>query len=142
MSHIVSVESQLRDPAGVSAACHRLGLSAPVHKTVKLFSGEATGLAVQLPDWDYPIVIDTASGEVRYDNYGGRWGEQSRLDAFLQAYAVEVVKAQSRRNASMLGSFRSGKGEKGEAALQDIPPAGKRSQIMSSCFSPFPSASL
>ena len=97
MSHIVTVKSQLRDPAGVSAACHRLGLSAPVHKTVKLYSGEATGLAVQLPDWHYPVVIDTTSGEVRYDSFGGRWGEQSRLDAFLQAYAVEVVKAQSRR---------------------------------------------
>ena len=97
MSHIVTVKSQLRDAAGVSAACHRLGLSAPVHKTVKLYSGEATGLAVQLPHWSYPIVIDTASGQVRYDNFEGRWGEQSRLDAFLQAYAVEVVKAQSRR---------------------------------------------
>jgi len=97
MSHIVTVNSQLRDAGGVAAACRRLGLSAPVHKTVKLFSGEATGLAVQLPDWNYPVVIDTANGEVRYDNFEGRWGEQSRLDAFLQAYAVEVVKAQSRR---------------------------------------------
>ena len=97
MSHIVTVNSQLRDAGGVAAACRRLGLSAPVHKTVKLFSGEATGLAVKLPDWNYPVVIDTANGEVRYDNFEGRWGEQSRLDAFLQAYAVEVVKAQSRR---------------------------------------------
>ena len=97
MSHVVTVQSQLKAPAGVAAACRRLGLPAPVHKTVKLFSGEATGLAVQLPDWNYPVVIDTTSGEVCYDNYGGRWGEQSRLDAFLQAYAVEVVKAQSRR---------------------------------------------
>jgi hypothetical protein len=97
MSHVVTLKSQLKDPAGVAAACHRLGLSAPVHRTVKLFSDEATGLAVQLPDWRYPVVIDTTSGQVRYDNYGGRWGEQGRLDAFLQAYAVEVVKAQSRR---------------------------------------------
>ena len=97
MSHVVTMKSQLKDPAGVAAACHRLGLAGPVHKTVKLFSGEATGLAVQLPDWQYPVVIDTTSGQVRYDNYGGRWGEQGRLDAFLPAYAVEVVKAQSRR---------------------------------------------
>ena len=97
MSHVVTLKSQLQDPAGVAAACHRLGLAGPVHKTVKLFSAEATGLAVQLPDWQYPVVIDTTSGQVRYDNYGGRWGEQGRLDAFLQAYAVEVVKAQSRR---------------------------------------------
>ena len=97
MSHTVELKTEVRDPAGVSAACHRLGLAAPVHRTVKLYSDEATGLAVRLPDWRYPIVIDTASGQVRYDNYGGRWGEQKHLDAFLQAYAVEVVKAQSRR---------------------------------------------
>ncbi len=97
MSHVVQIKTTIRDPAGVAAACHRLGLAAPIHKTVELFSGEATGLAVQLPDWHYPVVIDTASGEVRFDNYEGRWGEQRRLDAFLQAYAVEVVKAQSRR---------------------------------------------
>ena len=97
MSHIVTVKSQLKDPGGVAAACRRLGLAAPVHKTVKLFSDEATGLAVQLPDWQYPVVIDTTSGEVRYDNFEGRWGEQKHLDAFLQAYAVEKVKAESRR---------------------------------------------
>jgi len=97
MSHVVTLKAQLKDPGGVAAACHRLGLSAPVHKTVKLFSGEATGLAVQLPDWQYPVVVDTSSGEVRYDNFEGRWGERKHLDAFLQAYAVEVVKAQSRR---------------------------------------------
>ncbi len=97
MSHVVTCKTEVRDPAGVAAACHRLGLSAPVHRTVKLFSDEATGLAVQLPDWRYPVVIDTTSGQVRYDNYGGRWGEQGRLDVFLQAYAVEVVKTQSRR---------------------------------------------
>jgi hypothetical protein len=97
MSHVVTFESQLKYPAGVTAACRRLGLVAPVHQTVKLFSGEATGLTVRLPDWRYPVVIDTTSGHVCYDNYGGRWGEQKHLDAFLQAYAVEVVKAQSRR---------------------------------------------
>ena len=97
MSHVVTVKTQVRDAAGVSAACHRLGLAAPVHKTVKLYSGEATGLAVRLPDWRYPVVIDTASGEVRYDNFEGRWDEQKHLDAFLQAYAVEKVKAESRR---------------------------------------------
>ncbi len=123
MSHTVELKTEARDPGGVAAACRRLGLSAPVHRTVKLFSGEATGLAVRLPDWQYPVVIDTTSGEVRYDNYGGRWGEQSRLDAFLQAYAVEVVKAQSRRKGHTVteqaledGSIRLTVGVQGGAA--------------------------
>jgi hypothetical protein len=49
------------------------------------------------PGWQYPVVADLASGELRYDNFGGRWGEQLCLDRFLQTYAVEVVRAQARR---------------------------------------------
>jgi hypothetical protein len=75
MSHIVSIQTKVRDPAAV-AACQRLGLSPPVQGTAHLFGGEVTGLLVQLPGWQYPAVIDTATGEVRYDNFGGRWGEQ------------------------------------------------------------------
>lgn len=45
----------------------------PVHGTAKLFAGVATGLIVQLPYWRYPAFIDTATGTVPYDNFGGRW---------------------------------------------------------------------
>ena len=43
------------------------------------------------------MVCDTASGQVRYDNFNGRWGEQARLDALLQAYAAEKAKLEARR---------------------------------------------
>ena len=62
-----------------------------------MFSGEATGLGVQLPDWKYPLVCELESGQLRYDNYNGRWGEQQHLDSFLQAYAVEKAKIEARR---------------------------------------------
>ena len=97
MSHIVQIETEVRDAAAVRAACHRLGLTKPVHGTTKLFSGEVSGLAVQLPDWQYPVVCDTATGQVRYDNFGGRWGDQQHLDRFQQAYAVEKTKIEARR---------------------------------------------
>ncbi len=77
MSHIVTLVTKVRDPAAVAAACRRLGLPAPVQGTARLFGGEVTGLLVQLPGWQYPAVIDTASGEVRYDNFGGRWKRQT-----------------------------------------------------------------
>ena len=51
MSHIVQIQTQIKDAAAVRAACQRLGLPAPVQGTTKLFSGEATGLAVQLSAW-------------------------------------------------------------------------------------------
>ena len=97
MSHIVEIRTEVRDANGVRAACDRLRLEPPVEGKTRLFSREAEGLAVRLRDWRYPVVFQTATGEARFDNYGGRWGEQSRLDQFLQAYAVERTKIEARR---------------------------------------------
>jgi hypothetical protein len=97
LSHIVTIKTEVRDPAGVLAACRRLGLPEPIHGTGQLFSGEATGLLVKLPDWLYPIVCDTTSGTLAYDNYNGAWGDQAQFDHFLQAYAVEKARIEARR---------------------------------------------
>ncbi|MCE9604661.1 MAG: DUF1257 domain-containing protein [Planctomycetia bacterium] len=97
MSHIVTIESQVRDPAAVCAACNRLRLPSPTEGTFQLYSSHATGLGVQLPAWRYPVVCDTAAGKLAFDNFGGRWGEQSQLDNFLQSYAVEKAKLEARR---------------------------------------------
>jgi hypothetical protein len=97
MSHIVTVQTKVRDPAAVAAACTRLDLAAPVQGTAHLFSGEATGVLVQLPDWQYPVVIDTSTGETRFDNFEERWGAKEHLDRFLQAYAVEVCRLEARK---------------------------------------------
>jgi hypothetical protein len=97
MSHIVSIKTEIRDPTALVAACRRLGLDQPVRGTARLFTSEAEGLIVNLPDWRYPLVIDTDTHHVQYDNYGGQWGKQSQLDRLLQAYAVEKAKIESRR---------------------------------------------
>ena len=97
MSHIVILHARVKDAAAIAAACHRLGLAEPVQGTARLFSGEASGLLLQLPGWRYPAVIDTATGEVRYDTFAGRWGEQAQFARFLQLYAVEAAKLEARR---------------------------------------------
>ena len=97
LSHIVTIETKVHDPLAVNAACQRLGLDAPVQGTVKLFSGPVTGLIVQLPGWQYPAVIDALTGTIKYDNYEGAWGEEAELHRFLQLYAVEKVKLESRK---------------------------------------------
>jgi hypothetical protein len=97
MSHIVTISTKLRDPAAVAHACRRLQLPAPVQGVAELFSGEAKGLIVQLPDWKYPVVIDTDSGTVQFDNFEGHWGDQARLDRFLQIYAVEKARLEARQ---------------------------------------------
>ncbi len=45
MSHVVQIKTTIRDPAGVAAACHRLGLAAPVHRTAEL--RDASGRQVE-----------------------------------------------------------------------------------------------
>ena len=47
MSHIVQIQTQIKDATAVRAACQRLGLAEPIQGKTKLFSGEATGLAAR-----------------------------------------------------------------------------------------------
>src|SRR5438876_261302 len=97
MSHIVTIQTKLHDPIAVVAACLRLNLPAPVEGTATLFSGEASGLLVNLPDWTYPLVVNTTTGQVAFDNYEEAWGRQEHLDHFLQLYAVEKTKLEARK---------------------------------------------
>ncbi len=97
MSHVVEIKTEIRDEQAVRAACTRLKLAAPEHKTVRLFNATATGLCVQLPSWQYPVVCNIQTGQVRYDNYNGHWCEQKHLNAFLQGYAVEKAKIEARK---------------------------------------------
>jgi len=102
LSHIVAIETKVRDPRAVESACRRLGLAPPQHGTATLFSGQATGLLVRLPEWQYPVVINTDSGEMKFDNYGGAWGAQEHLDAFLQMYAVEKARIEARAKGHLV----------------------------------------
>ncbi len=97
MSHTVKIATEVLDAHAVCLACQRLSLPTPVEGKARLFAEDVLGLAVQLPEWQYPVVFDTNTGQVRYDNYGGRWGDKARLDLFLQAYAVEKAKIEARR---------------------------------------------
>ena len=63
----------------------------------RLFSTDVTGLLVQLPNWKYPIVCQVETGEVKFDNYGGKWGAQEELEKFIQSYAVEMTKIEARK---------------------------------------------
>lgn len=63
----------------------------------RLFTTTATGLGIKLAGWTYPVVCDLTTGQVAFDNYQGRWGEQSKLDALLQLYAVEKAKIEARK---------------------------------------------
>lgn len=97
MSHIVEIKTQVTDAAAITAACMRLQLPLPTHGSAKLFTSQATGVIVALPNWRYPVVFNTTTGEAKFDNYGGRWGDQAQFDCLLQMYAVEKAKSEARK---------------------------------------------
>ncbi len=105
MSHIVTIQTEVRDPAAIAASCERLQLPPPMLGTSQLFATQATGWQVQLPGWRYPLVCQTETGQLHYDNFQGRWGAQGQLDAFLQRYAVEKCRIEARRQGHSLNEL-------------------------------------
>jgi hypothetical protein len=97
MSHIVHIQTEVRDPIAISSACDRLALPQPIQDEHQLFTKKVTGWGVQLQRWRFPVVCQTETGQVQYDNYEGRWGDPAQLDRFLQGYAVEAAKQEARR---------------------------------------------
>ncbi|WP_437222635.1 DUF1257 domain-containing protein [Planctomicrobium sp. SH661] len=97
MSHIVTIQVEIRDPIAIQAACQRLHLPEPTSGQFQMFTATAAGWGVQLPGWRYPVVCDIEQRQLHFDNYGGRWGEPLQLDRFLQAYAVEKSMQEARR---------------------------------------------
>ncbi len=103
MSHIVTQKTDVRDLEAIKAACTRIGIDQPVSGSHKLFSSQqAAGLAIRLPKWNYPVVINPETGDLKYDNYGGHWGDQVELDKFVQAYTIEYTSAQARMNGYLV----------------------------------------
>ena len=97
MSYIVAIKTQVRDVNALRAACQRRRLEPPIHGSNRLFTSTVEGWAVNLPDWRYPVVCQTETGDVKFDNYNGRWGDQQHLDGLLQSYAVEKTKIEARK---------------------------------------------
>lgn len=89
MSHTATITTQVKDPEAIKAACKRLQLPTPEFGKHTLYDGTvATGWAVMLTGWVYPVVFDTTTGKAAYDTFGGRWGDEAHLNRFTQAYAV------------------------------------------------------
>ena len=71
MSHIVTIETQVRDPAAIELACTRSKLPPAVFGTAMLFSETATGWQVQLPKWHYPVVCNVEQSRLHFYKFGG-----------------------------------------------------------------------
>lgn len=96
MSHIAKVDIQFKDLKSIEAAAKRLSIKCEPVKKYCFYDGTtASGTAVYLNGWKYPVVIKE-DGEAVFDNYNGSWGAQDKLDQLKQIYGVEVAKKQAR----------------------------------------------
>ena len=97
MSHTLTVKAKFLDPHAAEMAAREMGCEF-LRGEIKLFDGtKVNGVGVKLPGWKYPVAINTATGEAKYDNYNGRWGEQSQLDKFTQLYATNKLTIEAKR---------------------------------------------
>ena len=97
LSHIVQITTEVKSEAAVQAACRRLNLTPAKHGTFELYNSTETGLGIELYKWRYPLVANVETGNLKFDNYGGRWGDQECLDQFLQRYTVEAATIAARK---------------------------------------------
>ena len=112
MSHTATVSAEFKDVPALRAACKRLGLPDPVLGEHRLFedSTRHKGYAVKLNGWTYPVIINTETKQVYYDNYNGRWGDIAKFNEFKQAYATEAAKAQARKMGYRVSEQRQANG--------------------------------
>ena len=54
------------------------------------------GVGVQLPGLHH-VIVDLPTGEIKMDDFGGRWGDRKHFDKLLQAYACEKAKIEARK---------------------------------------------
>ena len=72
MSHIVQIQTEVRDQIAIESACRRLHIQNPFFGLHMIFTKQVEGWGVRLPGWIYPVVCQTSTGSVQFDNYGGR----------------------------------------------------------------------
>lgn len=95
MSHTVATKIELKGRKTIELAVQSMreaghNVTLLDGDVFRMYDGrQATGLGVSLPGWNYPVVISPETGEVTYDNYNGRWGEQIELDRLFQQFVVE-----------------------------------------------------
>ena len=92
MSHLITINIELRNMQAVKAACNRLKWEVKENAKITYHDGAISeGMAIYIPEWRYPIVI-TDDGTIKGDNYGGHWGDPASLNTLKQAYGVEAAR--------------------------------------------------
>lgn len=95
MSHIATIEIQIKDPEALAEACRDMGATLTHDTEVNIYQTTVTGTAIQLPGWIYPVVL--RGTELIYDNYEGQWGDIAHLKRLRQLYTTKATIRAARR---------------------------------------------
>jgi hypothetical protein len=95
MSHRTTVKTEFRDPVRLALACDHLGITYQRGEFRERFYqrddfGEGD-FKMKLKGWEYPVVVNTKTGEVHFDNYNGDWGDIERLNDVDMKYRESIV---------------------------------------------------
>lgn len=106
MSHTSEIATTIKDMAAIKEACKILGLPEPKVGKHTMYDGKKVeGIIIHLKKWQFPIVIDTKSGQIHYDNYNGNWGNIAELQKFRQMYGVAKAKLIAKKQGYFVKQF-------------------------------------
>lgn len=93
----MTTKTQLKNVAAIQRVCEKKGYSIKLGpQQVPLFGSQVQcDVSVKLPGWNYPVAINTETGDAKYDTYNGHWGDIKHFNDLQQEYAVAVVEEQT-----------------------------------------------
>lgn len=96
MSHTVKTQTELKDKDCLKKACERMKIKYEEVTDYRLYDGTTkSGVAIHLPNWRYPVIIDE-NNEAFYDNYNGSWGDIKEFAELKTFYGIEKTKKLAR----------------------------------------------
>ena len=97
MSHIVTITTDVRDPARSRPPAGDWGWPSRSQARRRCSKGKSPGYSSGCRAGSIRWSSIPGPAQVRFDNFAGSWGNPTQLDRFLQAYALEKAKIEARR---------------------------------------------
>lgn len=92
MSHTVTTKVEYKNLQNLESAVLAMGGQVIGEASHNLFQhSNVQGWGFRLPGWQYPLVL-TKEGELKYDDYNGRWGNPKDLEGLKGRYIMNQHK--------------------------------------------------
>jgi hypothetical protein len=96
MSHTAQIAADYQNRDALAAAVHSLGGTLLAHGKHELYSTSEMGIGIQLPKWQFPIVV-RADQTLAFDHYNGAWGNVADLERLHEEYSWAITEIAAQR---------------------------------------------